>query len=226
VCVCACVCVRVCACRLPSTPLVPVSALTSIEPRPPTTLPMVVSRVPMKSWSSKFVLLLSLRWSEVGGAGLCGWFGGGAPRACTSAARKPPTQLHTLRATRTSATCAQSCGRAGRLRIVDEEFEMLLLLKGVVHLKLLFEHRIQVVLDDFSSANLLPKPVWRLELDLKARRHRARSVSRCPENRLTQPLHADDKPMCVNEWTGHRPSAAQVFKLNSRCALTATQPQC
>ena len=84
--------------------------------------------------------------------------------------KKTPTQLHTLRATRTSAPCAQSCGRAGRLRIVDEEFEMLLLLKGVVHLKLLFEHRIQVVLDDFSSANLLPKPVWRLELDLKARR--------------------------------------------------------
>ena len=63
--------------------------------------------------------------------------------------KKTPTQLHTLRATRTSATCAQSCGRAGRLRIVDEEFEMLLLLKGVVHLNLLFEH--QVVLDDCSA---------------------------------------------------------------------------
>jgi hypothetical protein len=101
----------------------------------------------------------------------------------------------------------------GALRVVDEEFELLLLLKGVVHLNLLFELRTQVVLHDFSSASLLPKPVWRLELDLQAHRRRARSVSRRPENRLTQPLRADCKPMCVNECTGHRPSAAQVFEL-------------
>ena len=54
-----------------------------------------------------------------------------------------------LRATRTSAACAQACERAGHLRVVDEEFELLLLLKGVVHLNLLFEH--QVVLDDCSA---------------------------------------------------------------------------
>jgi hypothetical protein len=206
--------------RLPSTPLVPVSALTSIEPRPPTILPMVVSRVPRKSWSSKFLLLPSLRWSGIGGAGVCGWVGGTNCRP------------ERLRATRKSAACAQAraarwrvvvehgraCGRAGRLRVVDEKFELLLLLKGVVHLNLLFELRIQVVLDDFSSANLLPKPVWRLELDLQARRRRARSVSRRLENRLTQPLRADGKPMCVNEWTGHRPSAAQVFKFEIAAA--------
>ena len=51
--------------------------------------------------------------------------------------------------------------------VVEDEFELLFRFKGVVHLDLLLELRVQIVLDDLGAAHLGPQPVGRLELDLR-----------------------------------------------------------
>jgi hypothetical protein len=80
--------------------------------------------------------------------------------------REPPACVHEARVARTSAS---ACGGrwVWRPPVVEDEFELLFRFKGVVHLDLLLELRVQIVLDDLGAAHLGPQPVGRLELDLR-----------------------------------------------------------